>query len=223
MAPLPAVPKVLECALHFDIGSDANVVTRHYIHYSGTAPTDLQATDFAGWMGVQFDTACAAGCNPDVHLHLATVIDLSSATSASGENAADSTGTRAGAKLPASVAAVVGYGFGRRYRGGHARGYWPFGCQPDVNTPQFWTDSAAVEWGGLVQGYFSALLDSGWSGSGTLTHCNVSRYHGFTVVTDPVTGRARNVPTPRSTPLIDTVTTWVGRQRIGTQRRRLGR
>jgi hypothetical protein len=49
---------------------------------------------------------------------------------------------------------------------------------------------------------------------------NVSYYNGFTVVTNPTTGRARNVPTLRGTPVVDTVTGIVARVQVGSQRRR---
>ena len=44
---------------------------------------------------------------------------------------------------------------------------------------------------------------------------------GFTVITNPITHRARNVPTLRTTPAVDAVSGTIARLRVGTQRRRL--
>jgi hypothetical protein len=61
---------------------------------------------------------------------------------------------------------------------------------------------------------------AGWAGAGTLSHVSLSYFSGFTVITSPTTGRARNVPTVRSSPLIDPVVTLKTQTSIGTQRRR---
>jgi hypothetical protein len=94
------------------------------------------------------------------------------------------------------------------------------GTPSDSSQPGQWNNAfvTAVQTG--VTNFFTAVLGAGWTGAGTLTHVNVSYYSGFHVVTDPLTGRARNVPLVRVSPVIDTVTTIVARASFGEQRRR---
>jgi hypothetical protein len=72
-----------------------------------------------------------------------------------------------------------------------------------------------------MNAFFAALEAAVWSGASSLAQVNVSYYKGFTVVTSPTTGRARNVPTLRSAPVVDAVTAQAVRTSIGTQRRRI--
>jgi hypothetical protein len=97
------------------------------------------------------------------------------------------------------------------------------GVTTDLDSPQLWDGGPVTDFQSAVDGFFTDVIAGGWGGAGTLTHLNVSYYAGFTVVVDPVTGRARNLPTPRVTPLKDAITANIVRSRIGSQRRRLGR
>jgi hypothetical protein len=118
------------------------------------------------------------------------------------------------------VCAVASYEISRRYRGGHPRGYWRFGTVTDLTDSRDWSNTAVTAFGSGLNAYFTAIFGDGWTGAGTLSHVNVSFYSGFTVVTNPRTGRASNVPTVRGTPITDAVTSIIIRPNIGTQRRR---
>jgi hypothetical protein len=220
MPALPAVNQVIRTALVGQQGLDADVVTRFYHSYTGTAPTDAQLVTFATTIGTAWNTDLASLHGMQYTLNQVECIDLSSATSAIGTAAVSHTGTRSGAKLPGSACMVTSYTIARRYRGGHPRGYWSMGTDAEIADQQHWTSAfvTAVDTG--VTAFFAAIAAGGWTGAGTIQQVNVSYYHNFTVVTNPITGRARNVPTLRGTPLQDAVTAYVARSSIGSQRRR---
>jgi hypothetical protein len=148
------------------------------------------------------------------------VTDLASDTGGDGSFAANVAGSRSGGPLPASTAAVMAYTIDRRYRGGKPRGFLPWGTDTDIADPQTWNSSfltsALAQWQGMF-----GIINGASSGGTTLTaHVAVSRYMGFTVVTSPTTGRARNVPKPRIPPVVYNVISTSASAHIGSQRRR---
>lgn len=221
MPALPAVPKVLKVACIFSDGSNTDIVSRFYLQYSGTAPSAAELNTFCSDVKTAAASTLLHAVNQAYTLGRVHAIDLSSAIGAEGDWLGAETGLLTGDPLPSDVAQVCSYEIARRYRGGHPRGYWPMNQAGDLSDPQLW-DTGVVS-GNQTQfvNFFADVLTVGWSGAGSLTHVNVSYFHGFTVITDPITGRARNVPTVRGTPLVDAVTAYVARRHIGTQRRRL--
>jgi hypothetical protein len=217
---LPDVPKVLKLALVHLYGANLDVVTRHYIAYSGSAPSDADLNAFCEAVRNNWDEDVKPLCSDDVELKLVEATDLTTVTSAIGSFATSVEGTRTGTPIPAASCVVQSYEIARRYRGGHPRGYWPCGVNTDLAGSLEWSSDAIADFQPGLDAYFADALASGWGGAGTLTHVNVSYYEGFTVVTDPITGRARNVPTPRDTPVIDTISSTIVRARVGSQRRR---
>ena len=195
-------------------------MTRFFIHYTGTAPTNADLTTFAGSIRAAWNTNLKALVSSTEELLEVDCQDLSSSTGAQGIDTTAVTGTRAGGILPGSTAVVISYNIARRYRGGHPRGYWRMGVAPDLLYPSEISAAlvAAAQTG--IDAFFTAVLAAGWTGAGTLTHCNVSYFQGFTVHTNPTTGRATNVPSPRGTPVVDTVTSRKVKQILGHQRRR---
>jgi hypothetical protein len=221
---LPVVPKVIKTDLVGSYGGDTDVVNRFYLQYTGTAPTAGDLDTIANAIGASWDSNIASVCSETaVALSAVTMTDLSTVTSPSVEQPAVFPGTRTGAELPADACFVTGYEITRRYRGGHPRGYWPFGVAADLATAQTWDSgfiTAAVD---AVAGFFGTIPGLVWTGGGVLSQVSVSYYEGFTAVENPITHRYRNVPNVRVTPLIDAVADIVGRPRVGSQRRRLGK
>jgi hypothetical protein len=221
--PLPSVPKVIRVDQLFDIGADLSALTRFFIQFAGVNPSDAELVTFAtvinGFAAADFP----AYLHPDNAVSTTECTDLTSPVGAYGLFTAHTVGSSAGAPLPADTAFVSSYEIARRYRGGHPRGYWPFGASGYLVTPQLWDPTSVADFLAAVNAFFASVVGAGWSLAGTLLHVNVSYFSGFTVVVNPVTGRARNVPTKRASPLIDPVLTVVGRGRVGSQRRRLGR
>jgi hypothetical protein len=224
MPALPSVPKVLQVVFKHTYGGDTDALCIIYEQYTGTAPTDAELSTFATACGAAWDANMAAyASSAAVSLEQVTVTDLSSPTSAKAEVAAVFPGTGGGAALPADTCFVTAYEIARRYRGGHPRSYWPLGTETEVLSPQTWTAAAVTAMTATFVGMQAAIAAAGWSGAGTISQVNVSYYDGFTVVTSPTTGRARNVPKLRPTPVVDPIVSVVGRQTFGTQRRRVHR
>lgn len=221
MPPLANVPKVIKVALVASDEINTDIVTRFYIRYTGSAPSAADLDTFADAIRANWGAALAGSVNEALSLIRVECTDLSTLTSATGLWTGVDAGTATGVPVPVDSAVVVSYTISRRYRGGHPRGYWSAGEGIDLANPQRWTPDFIAAFQTQITDFFAGVVASGWSGAGTLDHVNVSYFAGFTVVTSPTTGRARNVPTPRGTPIVDPVVALVTRLRIGTQRRRL--
>jgi hypothetical protein len=221
MAPLPDVAKVVKCALVFSDGINTDVVTRFYLQYTGTEgdPADLDA--YATLIHSTFIDNVAAEMHEDLSLIRVELTDLTTVTAPIGLDTSSDPGTATGDPVPLSAAVVSSYVISRRYRGGHPRGYWPLGAGAVLTNPQRWDSGFIASCQTNIDAFFTGVFASPWSGAGSVSHVNVSYFEGFTVVTDPITGRARNVPTLRGTPVVDAVVATVARLRVGTQRRRL--
>jgi len=218
--PLPDVNKVLRIEYTFLLDEDLGAKTRHFFRYAGTAPTNAQLNTFADDIATAFTAHLDDDMSSTYSVKGIKVTDLSSSTAAQGENNDELPGTRSGAQVSASACVVISRRVARRFRGGHSRMYWPFGVAGDLHDGQTWGDTFV----GNVQSDFEAfggdIAAAGWTSAGTLDAVAISYYEGFTVFTGP-TGRARNISTPRATPVIDTVIADVVRSGIGSQRGRL--
>lgn len=220
MPALPPVPKTLRVTLRFEsTDADQDIISRFFINYSATAPTDSDL--------VTFCTAVSGAAALDLVplfpevLSLTEVIaeDLTSSTSAVGSYSETVGGTRSGAPLSAGAAAVMQYRIPRRYRGGHPRGYWPFGTAADITTQDAWGSVFLAAYLTNWESFITAVQASGWAGAGALAQVNVSYFEGFTNHTYP-SGRVRAIPTPRVTPLVDFVTDYFANPKVASQRRR---
>ncbi len=222
MPALPDVPAVIRIGFSGTLeGTTAPWFSRLFYHYGGTAPTvsDLDTLETA------IVTAWNSHIKPLYHdlnfLTKVELVDLTSPTSATYEHAESIAGSLTGSPNPPAVAHVISYLISRRYRGGHPRGYWPFGEYEKISAD---TGKWDATWNATVLGDFgafiTALSGAGWSGAGSFLPCNVSYYEGFTNYTNPISGKAYNRPKLRTTPVIDLVGSYDARQRLGTQRRR---
>lgn len=191
------------------------------MQYTGTAPTAANLSTFNTAANTAWTGNLKGECGSEIVLTQIESTDLTSALGAQAVTGVSNAGNRSGGLIPSSACMVTSYEIARRYRGGHPRGYWPFGTDTDVSTELVWAGAFLTSINSSLPAFIAALVAAVWSGGGTLSQVNVSYYHGFTVVTDPVTGRARNKPTLRVSPTIDAVTSIVARASIGTQRRRL--
>lgn len=212
---------MIKLAFIFSDGVNTDIVSRFYLHYAGAAPDAAALNASCALWADDFDGTLGHAMNLNVTLGRVHAIDLSSPTGAEGDWLGALPGHLTGSPLPIDVAQICSYEISRRYRGGHPRGYWPLNQAGDLDSPQIW--SSAVVAGNQTQfaNFFAAVFGHVWAGGGPLSQVNVSYFHGFTVITNPITGRARNVPTVRGVPVVDAVTARVARAHIGTQRRRL--
>lgn len=215
------MPGVVKLAFIFSDGINTDIVSRFYVSYAGAAPSAGQLNTFCSDAHGHFVASCIADLNQKYALGRVHAIDLSSATGAEGDDATSDAGTATDPELTSDVSLVTSYEIARRYRGGHPRGYWPFGQSSSLANPQEWTDAFVSGMQDDFSSFMAGVLSTPWTGGGPLGHVNVSYFHGFTVVTDPITHRARNVPTVRVAPVVDAISAIIVRKHIGTQRRRL--
>lgn len=223
MPALPNVSKVIRLDFLFELAGTVPALSRQFYRYSGSAPDLTDITVFADNAVAAYTGNCLGDLTAEKTFLGVEATDLSSATAAQALSPVSVAGTDGANPNPNDVALVVGYQIGRRYRGGHPRGYWPHGGEPNLADPRTWDSGSLSTFVGDLAAMQSSIIAGGWGTSGTITQVNVSYFRGFTVVTSPTTGRARNVSTPRSTPLVDTVVNYIGRPLIGNQRRRVGR
>jgi hypothetical protein len=222
MPALPAVPKTLKIALSVIDSVNRQLLTRFFLTYTGTSPTATEMNAFCASVSTSWNDNLSGLVNVARSLDEVQGVDLNSDTGAEGISTSTVAGARSGDETTAETSFVISYEIARRYRGGHARGYHPFGSMGDIINATTWGTTLQGEVASGWAAFMSENVGAGWSGAGTLHQANVSYYSGFTVVTSPTTGRARNVPTPRVAPRIDPVTAYAFRLPIGTQRRRMG-
>ncbi len=221
MAPLPNVPSVIRTALKGSAGGGEKWLTRFYSSYPGGAPNASQMATFNNGIIAAFESRLQFYMSSNKTLDSVESTDLTSSSATQLETSAGVAGTSSGVALPLMACVVASYGIARRYRGGHPRGYWPIGVQGDLATSGEWSTASLAIFTGEIGSFFNDVHSIIWGVSEITQHVNVSYYEGFTVVIDPVTGRARNVPKLRvPSPLIDNVVSVVARPIVGTQRRR---
>lgn len=220
MPALPAVPKTLKLSLNYTYQSDTSAGSRIFITYAGGSPTSAQLSTFCTAVRTAWNANLAGLHQGNVILTSVFAEDLNSSSGAIGLDNTPVSGTRAGGGVPAGTCLMIQHLIARRYRGGKPKSFLPFGVASDLNTAQTWTaafvNACITGWTNFI----AAVIAAPWAAGGPLTQSNVSYYSGFTVVTNPITHRARNVPTLRGTPVIDTVTAFNVETGIASQRRR---
>jgi hypothetical protein len=220
MPPLPIANKCQKITLKFTIGEDLGGQTSFYINYTGVTPTLSAIQTFASAIFSTLVSDLLPLFGVDVTFTECEVIDLTSDMGPVGIYNSTATGSRDGAGLPADSALVEAKVIARRYRGGHPRQYWPAGIQSDLQDPQTWTAAFLSAAESALAAFYGEVVGEPWVGAGAVNLVNVSYFHGFTPYQNPITGRWRNVPNVRSTPIIDTVTGSLVRTYVGSQRRR---
>lgn len=219
MTPLPPVASTIKVQLLWSDSSDADVRTTLFFRYTGTSPSATDCNNIAAdiyGLAVAMKTQWTAS----VQLTGVEVTDLNSTSGAQGLHAQSTSGTRAGSDLAGGTAVVVGYVITRRYRGGKPRSYFPWFDASDLTNRQAWAAGNVTACDGFLATFFAGCLAITEGATSLSDHVNVSYYSGFHVVTSPTTGRARNVPTRRTTPLTDVISSFGTRTQPGSQRRR---
>lgn len=220
MPALPPVASVLKLSLLWTLGSDTDASTRLYWLYSGTPPTNATCVSLSSNINGIVSTNLAALFPSATVYRGCEVTDLTSSTAGTGITSVTTPGTRSGGILPAGVNMLVNYSLGRRYRGGKPRSYYPFGVSTDVTTEQTWTSAFITATTTALTNFNTAMNVLTVTGCSLTRQVNISYYQGFTAVENTVTGRWRNVPKQRTTPLTDSITSFTANQKFGSQRRR---
>lgn len=218
MPPLPAVPQVLKVRVQGNTSEASPVTWENVLHfsYSGAAPSVSVANTIAGQISSEWNTHMAPECPATTVMNLVQVIDLTSATSASGADFTVHPGTRGDDEIPANAAMLAIYPLARRYRGGHPRSYLLVGGNADFLDAAHWSTLFTAE----VQSHWAAFLDAivGYSTGGT-TLTNLVNVSYYSKEVNPVP------PYRRPVPLVDVldVATMYTEQQMASQRRRIGR
>lgn len=218
MPALPDVPNVLKAQLQWSVSGDIDIATGLFFSYSGTAPNNANALSLAATIYAAY-AANNALWDGDTSITGVKVTDLSSSSGGVGEHAASTAG---GLTEPLSGATclLVNYQIARRYRGGRPRSYLPWGDATKLGNRQTWDASFITAATSAITDSNASIIGASAGGTTITNHVNVSYYEGFTLVTSPTTGRGRNVPNLRSSPLVDTVSGFACSTRVANQRRR---
>jgi hypothetical protein len=221
MPALPPVPNVVRVQYVMTVGPNPDVMTNLHLLYSGPAASQPQATQFAADCRQAFVNGPILSMVATNILTKTVTTDLSTNTSFQGVFAGSDAGTSGGLKLPASTSVLVNWLVQARYRGGKPRNYFPMGADADLQDASHWLPASVTNFTTRINTLINYIQSHMWSGASLTGVCAVSYYKGFKVVTDPVTGRARNVNTLRATPLVLTTNGFQVSSYVGTQRRRI--
>lgn len=219
MPALPLIPNVLRTDLLWNDSSDLNVSSVMYWRYSGSPPNASDCANFSAVLMNAFGAEVAVWDDRTI-LVGAKSTDLSSNSGGVGTATGAFYGSLGGSSLAGGTAVVVSYLINRRYRGGKPRNYFPWGDSNSLNTRQQWEPTFITAVASAMATAITTFIGTTEGATTISAHANVSYYEGFTVQTNPGTGRARNVPKLRTTPVVDDI---VGRSvltRPGSQRRR---
>ena len=124
------------------------------------------------------------------------------------------------APMASSTAVIIKHDIARRYRGGHHKTFLPITVQSNINDVNSWQTGFVSSTTTNFKAFVSAIVGATPPGNTITGLVNVSFYNGFTVVTTP-SGRAKNKPTLRTTPLVEAILSSECDPIIGSQRRRL--
>jgi hypothetical protein len=222
MPALPATPSgVVKIALGHSVEEDALVTSSHCLSYTGGAPTSADLEDIATSVSVTWAEYLAPMMTPDGYLGSVTVYDLANPATVEGVWSGSEEGTRTGALPSIATCALMQGHIDRRYRGSRPKLFLPYGVVADSEDINQWTGDFLTEMPEAWGDYITNLAVDGAGSTVLGDPVGVSYYHGFTVVTSPTTGRARNVPTVRDVPLVSDIISYTLRARFGSQRRRI--
>lgn len=211
LGPLPDVPNVARVKMS---GTNQGTpwVALFYFHYLAGTVTSADMVSLSIGFSDAWGTTMAPAFVSSVTLDAVEAWDLSNRSGAQGSGGTTKTGSRVGSPLPVNIAAVASWKVNYRWRGGHARTYWPAGAQADVNSGHLWSGTARAAFetaNGAFLSTVNALTVGGQGGYLTLV-----RY-----VHTPVKGEP---PVYFNPPLDLRIQDVLVDARLDTQRRRLG-
>lgn len=221
MPGLPNVPGVIRVDHRFTVGNDQNVNSSLRFKYTGGPPTTAQLNALAASINAAFNTNMLALLATGNTLNEVWVQDLADMTKPIGVDATVRTGSAGGA-LPASICMVTGYKIARRYRGGHPRGYWPFGwAGSPTNGVANWAGTFVTQVQNAINAYITAIKALTSGGIVITGQASVGYYGGAPVSYTRPNGQTAYRPALLGTPHVDDVFQIVANTRMGSQRRRL--
>jgi len=218
VVPLPPNPTLRVRLIYSGVNVDS-IGSRFFLTYAGPAPSAATLNTLAGDIAAAYGTHLQSGVSDAYSLSEIDILDISSETGASGTWSGDLVGGDSSNAGVVQSAVNVEFTIARRYRGGKPRMFFPPpGSDSILNTVQ-WTAAFVSDWNTAVAEFMAEVLALTPGGLTALTHVNLSYYQGFTNVTNS-SGRTRAAPKYRTTPLQDTITGYVTKPIMGSQRRR---
>lgn len=220
MPPLPPVPATLRVFLRGWTDNEHLWPWGNVLHfqYAGTVPSTSSLASMAGNFAANWNSNMAPECPSPTTLTEVTIVDLTSASSASGVWTGTYAGTRGDDSTAANAAALISYPAPIRYRGGKPRTYLYVGGKDDLEGATKWSTAFTNEFQTHWRQYLSTQLGTVIGGT-NMTSFGTIRYHGKF---EPNGGPPHYVlTTPIYMPLVIAQAT--GQQQIASQRRRIGR
>lgn len=222
MPKLPDVPSVIRVRWIGTDAADTALGSHITFRYSGAAPSSAQLAAIAPTWGNLWATNMAPVTDTGYTLTLLEIIDLSSSTSAVAEVSMTHAGTRVGAALPLNVAFNMAYITNLRRRGGHWRAEVRAGVQTDLATPQTWSATFVTAFTSAWTGFIGGMQGSLWSGATSMAPVAVQYFGPPNIVKTNASGRVKTVSSQLAVPNVFPISAFVGKTRLGSQRRRLG-
>lgn len=220
MVLLPNAPSCVLVTL-----SGTNLTTRwqnklHFTYPTGYTATLADMTNLGNGVIAAWNSDIAPLCNIGVTLINAQTTDLNSRTGpiSSITPVSPPVGTRVGTAMTAQVALVASWVIQNRYRGGHARTYWPGGILSDTNNLHLWNTTFVTTANAGFTAFISAVNGIAVS-TGHFAFVMLSYFSG----SHKIPGQPPPPPVLRPVPTPFAIVGSVVHQRIDTQRRRLGK
>lgn len=212
MPALPSPGRVVKLVWQYKT-NDCIAENIFYFNYNGSgAPAVSDLSNLAGHIETDLAAPYVGASLDTTTGQLATYTDLQSSSGAVYSHVPSWTGTNSGADLPGSAAVVVSHEILRRYRGGHPRTYMMVGSASDFlsGSQKFW------------QAAFLANIQAGWNSYAGLFPYNAP-FASWNRVNVSFYETVGGVKTVRATPLVDVIQSDLAKERVSSQRRRLGK
>jgi hypothetical protein len=221
MPALPDHPAVLRIDWLLYVASDLSARCRSHLTYTGTAPTNAVCVAYATALRTLWVAEILPYTSTDNGILGVKVTDLTSPTAGVGEFLSTTGGGDANAANAAEVCVLVNEPIARRYRGGKPRLYIPAGTSADLVNPQLWSNTFISNFQASLDALYADMKALSISGTIAADVVSVSDYLGFTAVTNPITGRTRDVPKVRAVAIApDIISALDMNPKPGSQRRR---
>jgi hypothetical protein len=224
MPPLPLAPGVLKVGLHFNDGPDPLTTIGLHWRYNGGPPSGPDCVSIAADVNAAAQANLRALCGNNVAYTGSSVADVGTVDGATGDAAADFSGTMGGDSLNSAQCALINHKIARHYRGGRPRSYTPFGTHDQWQDASTWQpnflNAVNVGWAAFV-----AAVSAITAGTTILgAFCSVSYYSGPNTSIPPWRGPGHPYPPKlRDVPHIDNVLNSSCAAKFSTQRRRYQR
>jgi hypothetical protein len=221
-APLPTPSGVIHFRCLHDLASLPLYGAAFDVAYTGTAPTTADLEAFAEACNTYYESHLI-GLLPEAW-SLAEVIctDAAHPTTVEGIYSTPISGTRSGVSALDSKSACVIYFPDKRYRGSRPKGFWPWGVDGDLGSGKTWGADFIAAVNTAFAAFMNELVTTTSGGTSLDRQVSIS-YIGppYSIITNPTTGRGRNVGTQKDPPEVITVLSVGLSATVGTQRRRL--